>query len=55
MTRDESPAYRAIQRYLIAGVVIVVLVFAGIGGWAATTEASQAQSSRKVGLSSIPM
>jgi HlyD family secretion protein len=42
MTKDESPAYRAIQRYLAAGVVIVVLVVVGIGGWAATTELSGA-------------
>jgi HlyD family secretion protein len=42
MTRDESPAYRSIQRYLVAGTVIVGLVIFGLGGWAATAQLSGA-------------
>jgi HlyD family secretion protein len=38
MTGDTSSAYQSIQRYLVAGMVIVVFVTFGIGGWAVTTE-----------------
>ena len=35
-------AQSSIQRYLLAGIMLVVLVTFGIGGWAATTELSSA-------------
>ena len=39
MTKNEqSSAYQAIQRYLVAGTAIVIFVTFGIGGWALTTE-----------------
>jgi HlyD family secretion protein len=37
-----SPALHSIQRYLIAGIVIVVFVTIGMGGWAATAKLSGA-------------
>ena len=42
MSRPSSPALHSIQRYMIAGMVIMVLVTFGIGGWATTTELSGA-------------
>lgn len=42
MTKAVSPAQHSIQRYMIAGMAIVVFVVFGIGGWAATTELSGA-------------
>jgi HlyD family secretion protein len=38
MTADAVSTYQAIQRYLIAGMAIVIFVTFGIGGWAVTTE-----------------
>ena len=38
MNDHHSPAYGSIQRYLMAGLVIVVVVTCGIGGWAVTAE-----------------
>jgi HlyD family secretion protein len=42
MNGEATPALHSIQRYMIAGIVIVGLVTFGIGGWAATTELSGA-------------
>src|SRR5882724_9225250 len=42
MSGEITPALHSIQRYLLAGMVIVGLVTFGIGGWAATTELSGA-------------
>ncbi|HWW46438.1 MAG TPA: HlyD family type I secretion periplasmic adaptor subunit [Xanthobacteraceae bacterium] len=38
MSTAPSSALQSIRRYLLAGMVIVVFVTFGIGGWAATTE-----------------
>jgi HlyD family secretion protein len=38
MESQMTPALHSIQRYMIAGIVIVGLVTFGIGGWAATSE-----------------
>ncbi|MGP9813803.1 HlyD family type I secretion periplasmic adaptor subunit [Rhodopseudomonas sp. NSM] len=42
MSSSGSPALHSIQRYMIGGAVLVVLVTFGIGGWASTTELSGA-------------
>jgi HlyD family secretion protein len=42
MSNPSSPALHSIQRYMIAGMIIVVLVTFGIGGWATTTQLSGA-------------
>ena len=38
MNNEDTSAYQAIQRYLVAGTAIVIFVTFGIGGWALTTE-----------------
>lgn len=42
MTQHLDGAQHSIQRYLLVGMVLVLLVTFGIGGWAATTELSSA-------------
>ncbi len=42
MSDKMAPALHSIQRYMVAGMVIVIFVTFGIGGWAATTELSGA-------------
>ncbi|WP_322513875.1 HlyD family type I secretion periplasmic adaptor subunit [Rhodopseudomonas palustris] len=42
MSSSGGPALHSIQRYMIGGAVLVVLVTFGIGGWASTTELSGA-------------
>lgn len=42
MSNKLGPAQHSIQRYLLVGSVLVMLVTFGIGGWAATTELSSA-------------
>jgi HlyD family secretion protein len=42
MNSSPNSAQFSIQRYLLAGIMIVLLVTFGIGGWAATTELSSA-------------
>lgn len=42
MTDAGHPALHSIQRYIIAGGILVALVTFGIGGWASTTELSGA-------------
>jgi HlyD family secretion protein len=42
MSNKLGPAQHSIQRYLLVGIVLVMLVTFGIGGWAATTELSSA-------------
>ncbi|WP_425908324.1 HlyD family type I secretion periplasmic adaptor subunit [Nitrobacter sp. TKz-YC02] len=42
MSNDRDSAQHSIQRYLLAGTILVFLVTLGIGGWAATTELSSA-------------
>ena len=42
MNADNVSALHSIQRYMIAGGIIAVLVTFGIGGWASTTELSGA-------------
>jgi HlyD family secretion protein len=42
MNGEATSALHSIQRYIIAGVVIVAFVTFGIGGWAATTQLSGA-------------
>jgi HlyD family secretion protein len=37
-----TPARQSIYRHLIAGIVVVVILAGGVGGWAATTELSGA-------------
>jgi HlyD family secretion protein len=45
---DHLPAEHSIQRYLLAGIIIVVLVTFGIGGWAALANLSGAVISQGV-------
>ncbi len=42
MSNNLDSAKHSIQRYLVAGTILVLLVMFGIGGWAATTELSSA-------------
>lgn len=42
MNRVASPALHSIQRYMIAGLLMVGFVTVGIGGWAATSQLSGA-------------
>lgn len=42
MTEKLDSAQHSIQRYLLVGMILVMLVTFGIGGWAATTELSSA-------------
>jgi type I secretion membrane fusion protein, HlyD family len=42
MTVRIGPAVHSLQRYVLAGIMIVVLVVFGIGGWAATAKLSGA-------------
>jgi HlyD family secretion protein len=42
MTNAENPALHSIQRYIVGGAALVVLVTFGVGGWASTTELSGA-------------
>lgn len=42
MTAPDTSALHSIQRYLVAGIIITILVTFGIGGWASTTELSGA-------------
>lgn len=42
MTDAGHPALHSIQRYIIAGGILVALVTFGVGGWASTTELSGA-------------
>ena len=42
MTNETAPALHSIQRYMIAGCIMMALVTFGIGGWAATSELSGA-------------
>lgn len=42
MTARDTSAVHSIQRYLVAGIIITILVTFGIGGWASTTELSGA-------------
>ncbi len=42
MNKNLDSALHSIQRYLLAGIVLVLLVMFGIGGWATTTELSSA-------------
>lgn len=42
MSDAHAPALHSIQRYIISGVILVVLVTFGVGGWASTTELSGA-------------
>lgn len=42
MTNAENPALHSIQRYIVGGATLVVLVTFGVGGWASTTELSGA-------------
>jgi HlyD family secretion protein len=42
MTAPDTSALHSIQRYLVVGIVITILVTFGIGGWASTTELSGA-------------
>lgn len=42
MTAPDISALHSIQRYLVAGIIITILVTFGIGGWASTTELSGA-------------
>ena len=37
-----TPAHRSIHQHMIAGIVVVVVLAFGVGGWAATTELSGA-------------
>jgi HlyD family secretion protein len=38
MNLEHTSAFQSIQRYLVAGVAIVIFVIFGIGGWAATMD-----------------
>ena len=38
MSKTDNAAQRSIRRHLAAGMVVVLLVGGGVGGWAATTE-----------------
>src|ERR1700746_148302 len=38
----QSEAHESIQRHIVAGLVIVLILVGGVGGWAATTELSGA-------------
>src|ERR1700687_3411652 len=42
--RTASPmtSHQSIQRHMMAGVIVVVILVGGVGGWAATTELSGA-------------
>ena len=42
MIANAEPAEHSIQRYLLAGTTLALLLTFGIGGWAATTELSSA-------------
>jgi HlyD family secretion protein len=42
MTASDTSALYSIQRYLVVGIIITILVTFGIGGWASTTELSGA-------------
>ncbi|HEY0222884.1 MAG TPA: HlyD family type I secretion periplasmic adaptor subunit [Pseudolabrys sp.] len=37
-----TPAHRSIYQHMVAGIVVVILLAGGVGGWAATTELSGA-------------
>jgi HlyD family secretion protein len=37
-TTNLTPAHRSIYRHMVAGIVVVILLTGGVGGWAATTE-----------------
>ena len=41
-TENLTPAHRSIHQHMIAGIVVVVVLAFGVGGWAATTELSGA-------------
>jgi HlyD family secretion protein len=41
-TENLTPAHRSIYKHMIAGIVVVVVLAGGVGGWAATTELSGA-------------
>jgi HlyD family secretion protein len=37
-----TPAHRSINKHMVAGIVVVIVLAGGVGGWAATTELSGA-------------
>ncbi len=37
-----TPAHRSIYKHMVAGIVVVIVLAGGVGGWAATTELSGA-------------
>src|ERR1700681_4248377 len=41
-TANLTPAHRSIYKHMIAGIVVVIVLAGGVGGWAATTELSGA-------------
>ena len=41
-TENLTPAHRSIYQHMVAGIVVVVVLAGGVGGWAATTELSGA-------------
>jgi len=42
MKRERTPSQRSIRRHLLAGLVVVLLLAGGIGGWASTAQISGA-------------
>jgi HlyD family secretion protein len=42
MRRERTPSQRSIRRHLLVGLVVVLLLAGGIGGWAATAQISGA-------------
>jgi HlyD family secretion protein len=41
-TANLTPAHRSIYKHMVGGIVVVVVLAGGVGGWAATTELSGA-------------
>src|SRR5450432_2147190 len=41
-TTHLTPAHHSINQHLVAGIVVVLVLAGGVGGWAATTELSGA-------------
>ena len=41
-TTKLTPAHHSINQHLVAGIVVVLALAGGVGGWAATTELSGA-------------
>ncbi|MBI4273376.1 MAG: HlyD family type I secretion periplasmic adaptor subunit, partial [Rhizobiales bacterium] len=41
-TQEPTSATESIQRHVVAGITVVVILAGGVGGWAATTDVSGA-------------